>query len=595
VNPFDSRGGSLAQDKPFDSREGSLAQDKPFDSREGSLAQDRQGVTESEAVAIALLLFAGGVVILSWICGSALVIFPVPIVLASVAIAAASLRALVRDQAVDRSNVRLAAFLFIVAGLFSYLCWLAWPSLLPIGEAPDLVHHLILIRFIQRRHVLLHDHSFGQYLGEMDGYTPGSHLLTAVIADTLGLDGLRVVHPIGAAFVAIKAGVLYSIVLRVLPPGRRHPAAALAGALLLLVPHAYLIRSLTWFHFFAQVVAETFAVTMVWCAVVWHQQGGRRWLVVFGIFGIAVMLSWPVWLPAPALMLAIVVLADRTARWSTRVLNLLIAGAPIATVAAIYSATHTKSASVLASGGSTLEPSAAILPWVFVCLAAAGAAIAIVRRDTTVVILAFLAACAIEIIGLVVLQRALGASNFYLAYKTVHLVVYGAVVLGAVALEGLWHVCRQLAVPDRGVWLLPVLVAIWVWRGDLPRRPLPSPITEPVYHAGLVAKAQLPSACVDYLVEHWLTAYWLHVDVLGNPRGSLEGGRFGYRETVGRWIQPGSLPYAIAGDVDRLPNDVRQNIKVIARFGPAAVIERADGRGVCRDSTPPIDRIPLSH
>jgi hypothetical protein len=522
------------------------------------------------------------------------VIVPVPIVLASVAATAVSVHMFVRGLTFDHSSVRLAGFVFIVAGLFAYLCWLAWPSLLPIGQAPDLVHHLSLIHFIQHRHVLLHDHSFGQYLGEMDGYTPGSHLLTAVIADTLGLDGLRVVHPIGAAFIAIKAGVLYSIVLRVLPPGRRQPAAGLAGALLLLVPHAYLIRSLTWFHFFAQVIAETFAVAMVWCAVVWHQRGGRRWLVLFSVFGIAVMLCWPVWLPAPALMLAIVVLADRTAAWRTRVVNLLIAGAPIATVAAIYSATHTKSASVLASGGSTLEPSAAILPWVFVCLAAAGTAIAIVRRDTSIVILAFLSACAIEIAGLVVLQRALGASNFYLAYKTVHLVVYAGVVLAAIALEALWHVCRRRSVSDRAVWLLPAIVALWVWRGDLPRRPLTSPITEPVYHAGLAAKTQLPSACVDYLVEHWLTAYWLHVDVLGNPRGSLEGGRFGYRETLGRWIQPGSLPYAIAEDVDRLPNDVRQSIRVIRRFGPAGVVERADGRGVCRDSTPPIDRLPLS-
>ena len=114
-----------------------------------------------------------------------------------------------------------------------------------------------------------------------------------------------------------------------------------------------------------------------------------------------------------------------------------------------------------------------------------------------------------------------------------------------------------------------------------------------MYRAGVWAKEHLPTACVDYLVEHWLTAYWLHVDVLGNPRQStpLQSDRFGYRPTVGRWIEPVSLPYAIAGDVDGLPGDLRGHMRVLVRFGPAGVIERSDGRGRCDDQTPPIDRV----
>jgi len=71
--------------------------------------------------------------------------------------------------------------------------------------------------------------------------------------------------------------------------------------------------------------------------------------------------------------------------------------------------------------------------------------------------------------------------------------------------------------------------------------------------------------------------------VLGNPRAagrSLDDATFDPKKALVRWILPGGLRYAIADDFDRLPRDIRSNVDVLARFGPAAVVQRR-GASVC--------------
>jgi hypothetical protein len=52
-----------------------------------------------------------------------------------------------------------------------------------------------------------------------------------------------------------------------------------------------------------------------------------------------------------------------------------------------------------------------------------------------------------------------------------------------------------------------------------------------------------------------------------------------------RWIHPEGLPFAIAGDFDALPKDIRTSVDVIERFGPAAVVRRR-GASTCGSRVP---------
>jgi hypothetical protein len=78
-----------------------------------------------------------------------------PVALALVAMAAAAIGAFAmrqRDGAAAR--IGLAA---TVAGTWAYTLWIASPSLLPVTNGPDVVHHLQLIHFIARTGRLPHD------------------------------------------------------------------------------------------------------------------------------------------------------------------------------------------------------------------------------------------------------------------------------------------------------------------------------------------------------------------------------------------------------------------------------------------------------
>ncbi len=559
------------------------------------------GPTESECLSIVPLLgalVAMGLATLAPAAGMS--IRPWLVLALSIVLTGAAWTAFVRGHtgSVERSTARLAAWLVVLCGTGAYVASLAWPTLYPIAEGPDLVHHLTLAHFVQRHHTLPSDPAFGPYLGEMVNYPPGSHILAALAGEWLVLDAIRLVHPLMAAAVALKVGFVYHVVARLLPRERTSVPLAAAGALLVLVPHAYLLQSVVHYGFYSQVVSETFAVAMLWVLVVWHQQRARRWLVLFAACGVGVTLSWPVLLPVPVAAF-LVVAAGRHHSVRARASDATIALGPIACVVAAFATARSESAGILSSGGDVLVPSPSLFGWPLLALVIVGAWVTARRPRAYLPLLAYAGACTLQIVGLIFLQHLLQATNYYLGFKTVHLLVYPLVVFAALGLAAGVAQVAGLApsawrtVLGRAAWALPVVVVVLLARTDVPKRPLPSPITQPVHHAGVWARAHVPSNCVDYLVEHWLTAYWLHIDVLGNARasGRVDTDPYDFRRTLGRWIGTGSMRFAIVGEWDIVPRDAREHMRVLQRFGAAAVVERVDGRGDCSDGTPGVDRI----
>jgi hypothetical protein len=168
------------------------------------------------------------------------------------------------------------------------------------------------------------------------------------------------------------------------------------------------------------------------------------------------------------------------------------------------------------------------------------------------------------------------------------------------ALDFLWHLPeRWLPIAWQDKWramtaLLPVIVLVLTLRRDLPFHAF-SAISEPVYQAGLWTKANLPNARVNYLVDSSVTAYWLHVEVLGNPRVSTNSAanyaKFdARRNSSARWTDPGGLPFAIVQDIHAVPRDILSEFNVLYESSPAAVVQRSDV-SMCRDNTPPINHV----
>ncbi len=407
---------------------------------------------------------------------------------------------------------------------FAALLWLAWPELLPIGGGSDLTHHLQLIDFIERQWRLAHSAADALLVGNMINYTPGSHLLAALAGAWIRSDGLHAVYPLVALSVAIKAGLVFLIVRRMLSraidaqrivvnDGLRMPIA-IGAVLLLFLPYDYFIGSFARFSFFAQVVSEMFAVAMWLALALWDERPSRSAAVLFGIAGVGVFLTWPVWIGPPVLVLLALALAGPHASSVTRLRHLAYALGPIAIVAALHTFGRAESVAIVQTGGAAFSPTVSRFGWQFVLLSAVGVVLAVRHRSSRVTVL-LLAAVAVQALALLVVWRVARVSSAespYMALKMPHFAIFPMAAAAALAIaSALQMVARvaETAAPEgwlkqhgvKGVaWVLVALCgAATAARFVSVPRPVPA-ITEDMYRAGLWARAHAQPDCIEYLV-----------------------------------------------------------------------------------------------
>lgn len=544
-------------------------------------------LTSAEAALASAASGLAAAVVAGYLWDSAgLTLAPWTILLVSLA-AAGALHLLLRRQGVRR-RAETAAAAAVAVIIFAWLLYLAWPSLLPPGGGPDLTHHLILIDYIEARGHLVRDPAAEAFLGEMAAYTPGSHLLAVFAGAWTGRDGVHALYPMVALTVALKAAVVFLIALRMIGGGPRVPLA-LTAVLLLLLPQAYFTGSFTHDSFVAQVVAELFAVMMLWALVAWDQLPARAPLAVFALAGAAAFLTWPVWVGAALAALPALVMVRRELPLAERLRSLALAAGPILIVAAAYMAGRIGWLAIARTSGAVLQPSLEVYGWFFLAAWMAGFALALIdRRRRALVVFVF--ALVGQTVALLMLALRAGAATPYMALKMAYLALYAQAVAGSIALAGAWRLIRIMqpggtegevpAAGSRDAWVLVLLLACAVAPGALARPAAPPVITEDLVRAARWTRGQAPQDCVDYLVARGDTAYWLHLAALGNPRMSERTAaldRFDGRAAIGQWVagEPG-LTYAIA-DLTRLPNEARDRAEVLATFGTVAVLKR---RGV---------------
>jgi len=184
--------------------------------------------------------------------------------------------------------------------------------------------------------------------------------------------------------------------------------------------------------------------------------------------------------------------------------------------------------------------------------------------------------------------RSSGAEAPYLALKMFYLAVYPLMVGAALAMAALWRTVTAAgrltaARSARLAWVLAAMVVVAVGR-PLAAAPRPRPVvTQAVLEAATWARSQMPPECIDYLTSDLYTAYWLHLVVFGQPRASgraLNDDTFDTRKSLERWILTNGLPLGVTDDFEALPRDIRTNVDVLRRFGPAAVVKRR-GASTC--------------
>jgi len=531
------------------------------------------------------------------------------VLVGELAVAAGLVRKQIGRAGGELDPAALGGFLLVVVGFAAFALWLAAPSLLPRTHSGDTVNHLGLIDFIRHHRSLVHDQGLQYYLAEMAAYPPGSHILGALAAAWLNTTGVRVLHGILAFFIAVKAGLVYNIALRLLPSSWANPAFPLAGAALLLIAFEYFMGPLLRWGFYSQVIAETFVVAMLWALVRFDQQPSTGVVAFFGLCGLAVSLTWTGLLPVPLAAFAGLVLIRRRLAPRDKARWLLMGVVIVALLAALDALSRREVMWTVASEGSVLRPSVEAYGLPLLLLGALGLVIG-ARQGRLLPVAVFVGAVLAQAAALWIVQTRTQILSYYVIYKTLYLLVYPLAIFGAFALAGLWSFPKRLWQPARGnAWavfaaVLPIAVlALVAWRK--PRLDWPSAITQPVYEAGLWARDNLPNGCIDYLFgrwpAHWVTVLWLEVNVFGNPiearRTFLATEKFRHRRLADDpWADPERLPFAIVGDWEALPRRVKDQHVVLYRSsdGKSVVAQRqGETNRACRDDTVTIDRLVL--
>jgi hypothetical protein len=332
------------------------------------------------------------------------------------------------------------------------------------------------------------------------------------------------------------------------------------------------------FFYFGQAVSETFAVGVMLASVAWVESGRRRDLGLAAACGTGVVLSWPIWI-GPCALTVVAAVLSRPGTLAGRAVRVTAILAPAAILAALHQYQHPAAASILTSSGAVTEPALGIFGPGFVALAAAGAALTFIDKSARLVLI-FLVTVLGQAVMLRLLAARAGSPSYYMTFKMIYLAVPPAAALGAFALARLAAVAAA-RVPRFRVLVvcLPVVIAVVLVRGRIPLHRVHGWISVPARDAGLWARDSLPPACLDYFSQYWLTGYWLHVDVLGNPRVSdrMSHETFEFRDAAAKWIEGRGLPYAIVEDLPSIPHDVRVDMEPLIVRGSFAVVRNRRG------------------
>jgi hypothetical protein len=552
--------------------------------------------TAAELIAIGLIVAVAAAMVvpylLSRIGGT---IGALPTLLASLASAVLAIARFRRRTKVTASEV--ATCMCIFAGTAGWILWRSWPDLLPLGGEPDITHHLQLIGFIEQHRSLPRDASAFTQISNMMNYTPGMHLLAALAGVWTGTDGLHTIQTIVAFSVALKAVFVFLIARRILPKDLPDIAIGAAGVLLLFLPYDFFVGSFAHFSFLAQVVSETFAVAMWWALVRWDERPNRELAVMFAIAGVAAFLTWPIWIGPPILVLLIVMLAHRELVAVERVRHIALAIGPIAAIAILHAINRIQAVEIVTTGGAVFRPTAARLGWTFIVLSITGLWLALRERRyrVTVMLLGAIVAQAVALLVLFVATTTSETESPYLALKMTHLALYPLAACGALALGAIWRVLTvrwrasgngepaKEHLARRVAWVLTLVLAADVAHELSIMHPRPPAITENLFLAGTWARTHVQPSCVEYLVPQDATSYWLHLAVLWNPSvrpAGLPPPALFFRDAVTRWITNTSYPVAIV-DLRAIPRDVREELEVLARFGPIVVAKRPNASTAC--------------
>ncbi|MCL4393340.1 MAG: hypothetical protein M1482_00715, partial [Chloroflexi bacterium] len=188
--------------------------------------------------------------------------------------------------------LELAGLLLVVILTWLYFIYPSWPTLFPPTYSADAsIRYSEIIRTMS-------GHIIADYPG-------GPAFLAAMTSYLTGWLPIRIMHLLGAAWMALTAGGIYGVAHSILPPRRWSSAAALFAPFALFVPWDYFGGILIGAEYFwPQVLGQLFLVAFVWFLAEELRAPNDLWSIGMGFCLVGISVSFPLWLALPAALRA---------------------------------------------------------------------------------------------------------------------------------------------------------------------------------------------------------------------------------------------------------------------------------------------------
>jgi hypothetical protein len=200
-----------------------------------------------------------------------------------------------RFIAIEFDGWEAAGFLVVVLGVWAYFVYAALPTLLPPTHSSDAVRVYQQVMFTYPKGTLV------------SWYPAGGTFVTAMLARWLGIEPLRILHPVAASFLALSAGAVYGITCALLPSRLLSKIIALIAPALLFVPWSYFAGMINWEqYFFAQAFAQYFTLAALWYTLSYARAPRVVWLVLIGAALLGTVAAYPLFVALPLALFGLV-------------------------------------------------------------------------------------------------------------------------------------------------------------------------------------------------------------------------------------------------------------------------------------------------
>lgn len=448
---------------------------------------------------------------------------------------------------------------------------LSWPTLLPIGTSGDAVLHTIHANWIYERDALPQsDDRTWEYLGEMAVYPPGVALIVVAIAQVTGQTPLDVIYPIvifvGGMSVALAAVLAAST--RKTPLRWWYMPLLLVIPLLILAHRGYTVNAYMNQSFYPMAFG-VFWVLLAGCWLIVEPQHNRLAILQLALVIMALVATYPLWAPIPA-MFAAIVLFIGTSPWRRKLIDVVLAVGPGVLLGIVVMLPRLSTGIALLEHEGTVEPPQLIdlIPlWLALPV---GALVALSRTGR--LLLVFIGVALLHMLALVLAAQQ-GISAVYHSQKVLFVIVPLAAAIVGAALLHLDRIKSVIWQPVAVVVLGLVLLVTNSFQVIPP--PAYHPLSEDMIAATRWIKATYPDEVVDVIAvnsEPGPQPYWLQVGLLGQKR-EIEHTLLAIAPpTIESWIVDEEKPdLAIAANLQEPP----PGAAIAAQFGAVAVLERS--------------------